>query len=736
MSETRAARPWRLAPAIVVIALAASVVLGPPAAGAAVPNDRYGFVNGCYSLQDGGGQPIAASSGPFRMQATDLGTYLFYGVTQDFLADPGNGIPTPVAAPSPAAEWNVTGSAAAGYSLTNVDTNNMLSVTFASANGCAEYPEASTGATGTPAPAADPMGRTSGWADVHMHWMGFELFGGDWHCGRPWHPYGVAYALPDCAQYDGGTNGQARAFMDGRNPGAPYDTVGWPTFNYWPGHDRLAEEGSYYKGVERAWLSGERLLVADFVDNEALCQIMTTAHNPCHDMDSVRLQNRDLEDFEDYVDAQSGGPGKGWLRIVTNPYQARRVMNEGKLAVVKGVELSRILDCGELNGAPECNQAQVDAGLSELWGMGVRSFFPVHKFDNGFGGTKMDSGELGLLVNAGNAAKTGHFWNVGPCEANDGQDETQVTTPPTALVAPLIYGPTGLLPATTPLPIYGSPPHCNQRGLSDIGAYLINKMIDQHFIIETDHMSEKTADGALDIVEGRHYPGVIHSHGGWSGGRSIQRIKAVGGLSIGPGIIGSDINGLADQPGPDSAHPIQYPFTSRDGQVTFDRERWGQRTFDLNTDGVAQYGLYADRIERQRVLSSDAEMDTVFSGAENYLAMWERAWQHTPSAPTARPARCGGQQATLVGTPGDDKLRGTAGRDVIAGLRGADRILGLDGRDLLCGNRGRDALVGGAGRDRLRGGSGRDVLRGGIGRDRCVGGQGTDRVKGCEVGKL
>ena len=66
------------------------------------------------------------------------------------------------------------------------------------------------------------------------------------------------------------------------------------------------------------------------------------------------------------------------------------------------------------------------------------------------------------------------------------------------------------------------------------------------------------------------------------------------------------------------------------------------------------------------------------------------------------PVRCGGRTATLVGTPGRDRLKGTAGRDVIAGLGGRDRIAGRGGRDILCGGGGRDRCVGGPGRDRVR----------------------------------
>ena len=118
-----------------------------------------------------------------------------------------------------------------------------------------------------------------------------------------------------------------------------------------------------------------------------------------------------------------------------------------------------------------------------------------------------------------------------------------------------------------------------------------------------------------------------------------------------------------------------------------------------------------------------------------------------------------GVTATLVGTPGGDRLVGTGGPDVIAGLAGGDVILGLGGRDLICAGGGHDRVVagtaadrvfGGRGRDRLlgrggpdllagnpsndvlKGGRGNDRLRGGRGFDRCYDGIGFDRERSCE----
>jgi uncharacterized repeat protein (TIGR01451 family) len=104
------------------------------------------------------------------------------------------------------------------------------------------------------------------------------------------------------------------------------------------------------------------------------------------------------------------------------------------------------------------------------------------------------------------------------------------------------------------------------------------------------------------------------------------------------------------------------------------------------------------------------------------------------------PATCGGAEATIVGTDGDDVLVGTDKRDVIAALRGNDEVRGLGGKDIVCGfggndrlkgQGGNDELRGGGGDDRLGGGGGNDLLRGGTGRDRCRGGPGADVKRSC-----
>ena len=77
---------------------------------------------------------------------------------------------------------------------------------FVAVAGCAVYPEAGVDATGTPFTGASPEANVLGTVEGHAHVTAFELFGGDFHCGRPWSPFGAPYALPaSCAPDEQGT---------------------------------------------------------------------------------------------------------------------------------------------------------------------------------------------------------------------------------------------------------------------------------------------------------------------------------------------------------------------------------------------------------------------------------------------------------------------------------------------------------------------------------------------------
>lgn len=100
---------------------------------------------------------------------------------------------------------------------------------------------------------------------------------------------------------------------------------------------------------------------------------------------------------------------------------------------------------------------------------------------------------------------------------------------------------------------------------------------------------------------------------------------------------------------------------------------------------------------------------------------------------------CLGRDASVIGTPGPDRLVGSDGPDVIAAGAGNDMIVALGSEDLVCAGagddrvlagRGPDLLLGQAGTDRLFGQKGNDTLYGGPGVDRLYGGRGHDELNG------
>ncbi len=61
------------------------------------------------------------------------------------------------------------------------------------------------------------------------------------------------------------------------------------------------------------------------------------------------------------------------------------------------------------------------------------------------------------------------------------------------------------------------------------------------------------------------------------------------------------------------------------------------------------------------------------------------------------PNSCWIERATIVGTPGSDRIVGPAQGDVIQGGSGNDVILGRGGHDIICGGGGADVIRGASG---------------------------------------
>ena len=269
-----------------------------------------------------------------------------------------------------------------------------------------------------------------GTVEGHAHVTAFEFLGGDWHCGRPWSPFGVAYALPaSCAADEQGTNGAFESLIDYGGATRPSDMHGWPTFVDWPSPTALAEEGDYYTGIERAWKAGLRLMVTDLVDNEALCSLMTTTPQP--------LQRHGRGEDPEQGPVRAAGlhrrpvrrAGQGLVPDRHRPVPGPQGDQRGQARGDRGHRGLAHLRLRRGQQRPAVRRAQIDAGLKEVHDLGVRTFFPIHEFDNAFGGTKMIAGERDGRQRR-QPRRDRELLDVAPCPAKD-QDATQINVPAT-----------------------------------------------------------------------------------------------------------------------------------------------------------------------------------------------------------------------------------------------------------------------------------------------------------------
>ncbi|MFF9481624.1 discoidin domain-containing protein [Streptomyces sp. NPDC014733] len=505
-------------------------------------------------------------------------------------------------------------------------------------------PDAQINVTGEPFKGTDSRGNVRGFVDAHDHIMSNEGFGGRLICGKPFSEQGVADALKDCPEHypDG-----SLAIFDMITKGdGKHDPNGWPTFKDWPAHDSLTHQQNYYAGIERAWRGGQRVLVNDLVTNGVICSVYFFKDRSCDEMTAIRLEAKKSYDMQAFVDKMYGGPGKGWFRIVTDSTQAREVVEQGKLAVVLGVETSEPFGCKQILDIAQCSKADIDRGLDELKELGVSSMFLCHKFDNALCGVRYDSGALGTAINVGQFLSTGTYWKTEDCRGPQHDNPIGNAPAPEA---------ERRLPEGEKVPTYASGAQCNTRGLTDLGAYAVRGMMKRHMMLELDHMSVKSAGQALDILESESYPGVISSHSwmdlGWTerlyqlGGFTAQYMSQSQGFvgeaartkdlrekyHVGYG-YGTDMNGVGGWPAPrgaDAPDPVTYPFRSVDGGSVLDKQTTGERTWDFNTVGGAHYGMVPDWIQDIRNVGGEEVVQDLLSGAESYLRTWGNAEKYT-----------------------------------------------------------------------------------------------------------
>jgi microsomal dipeptidase-like Zn-dependent dipeptidase len=304
---------------------------------------------------------------------------------------------------------------------------------------------------------------------------------------------------------------------------------------------------------------------------------------PYDDKTLVDKQIKGMWDMVAFVDKQSGGPGRGWMQIAESPEDARRIIKEGKLAIVLGIEVDslgnwRTPEDLQKQSGNDLNKARalIKAELLRLHSRGVRQIAPIHLTDNAFGGCAV----YNKIFSALNKYVAGHFYEVENATSsgvyyNVVRDEFPfvVNTLLTAVASRATDG-FGKWESS----VSRSGGTANRRGLTKYGEILIEEMMDLGMIIDMDHFSQKALAQALAITERKSVRGVskypfVFSHVAFRDlalephqsseikqfaneshktASDIQRMRAAGGV-LGVGLVQGSLKSFGSKVANDSA---------------------------------------------------------------------------------------------------------------------------------------------------------------------------------------
>lgn len=550
-----------------------------------------------------------------------------------------------------------------------------------------------------------------GFADLHTHPMAHRGFGGEVLVGEPFDARGIHAALRRCDQVGRGHDplSSAYAFLSSfiRQLSENHGPCGAPSFENWPLHTTIYHQQMYVTWLRRAHAHGLRLLCALAVNNELLARTAGAVRYSEYNM--VESQVRGIKQLVATLRAQSDAANEPpWIDIAETPAEARAIIGRGELAVVLGIEVDTLESLARHTGNDEPNSnkygpslptkslrqnpfkpSEVDALLDCLQNFGISMMTPVHLADNSFGGAAIYDDRFDLLQE----------WLRGTPYPEMVSDSVafrlgEQTKPLERFAMRKIAGLKG---NRAYAPTSGDLGHRSSTRLSALGREFLIEAMKRGFIIDVDHMSEKTTDDALSLAMDHDYP-VISSHSafkdlgywrhettdkhglvheGMKTAEQVELILNLGGLvapitnqhrckqhgntvtngvgssrayaqaflyaveratQLGRGgvALGTDFNGLAQQPGPrfpaevNQHPPLQYGPNTKTyftGQPLIEDVLAGRArgSFNLNRDGLAHYGMLADFIEELRTIHvPESAIDVLFNSAEAFVQMWER----------------------------------------------------------------------------------------------------------------
>ncbi|MEH1056842.1 membrane dipeptidase [Micromonospora sp. CPCC 206171] len=417
-------------------------------------------------------------------------------------------------------------------------------------------------------------------------------------------------------------------------------TAGAADFPAWPRWSDVTHQAVPRSGLQRAVEGGLRLIVMMAVNSRILGSLTRGADYD--DMPAVDRQLQAAKEFEATIDKEAGGPGRGWYRIAYSAAQARQIIDDGKAAVVLGIEVDHLF--GDVIG-PHSTPDDLAAQVKRYHDLGVRHVFPIHLENCAYG-------RAAFALNLHWSRNGGPISKVNP---------------------PLSLPVFRMNTAPRPGGYDYRAGHCNTGGLTPLGETLIRLLMEHHMMIDVDHMSAASRADTLRLTGAAGYP-VVAGHAevlaAAEAGRRSERLltddelTAIGrhGGIVAPLLrqmsiavssdakgtaeaflaayrrvlrrlpeaaipFGSDLNGFAGLPCDlRRGRPLEYPFNAPVTRAALGRSRLGRRSFDLNTDGIAHVGMLPDFVAHLFELGlSEEEGRPLLDSALGYVRAWEQS---------------------------------------------------------------------------------------------------------------
>ncbi len=287
----------------------------------------------------------------------------------------------------------------------------------------------------------------------------------------------------------------------------------------------LTHQQMYEKWLYRSYRGGQRLLVADALNNRALVWGMKKNNDVETDPESYIRQIGEIHAIAEN--------NREWMEIALSPGHAREIINENKLAVVIGIEVDSFGGCDRKDRPVEVFNKDEFLGINLSWGNmyaycpststcdkndltehltelfeehDVRQLHPIHLLDNGFGGAALYASQY----NSANAFLNREFFSVS--DGRDTEVEWTLGKPEVLITTPAAKLPIGV--TTNPYdqsPIRGYTGHVNAKGLTDLGRELVKEMKRQGMLLAVDHISDRALDELLGLRG--HTPPLVAADG-------------------------------------------------------------------------------------------------------------------------------------------------------------------------------------------------------------------------------